>query len=131
MMTPALHQKQNSKHQRNPGDKDNSVGDLGVLTSHSGPINTERSVWDKTIIVDDVFQNIEDLINDVITSKIIQNEQMKRATSLVNVCKIIYQLENAAPSKAERLAKIIQNIWQGHMRKNLQPVMREITDQRI
>ena len=67
MMTPALYRKQNSKHQRNPGDKDNSVGDLGVLTTHSGPINTERSVWDKTIIVDDVFQSTEYLINDVIT----------------------------------------------------------------
>ena len=63
----SLKNKTHRIRQRNTTDKDNSVGELGVATIRLGPINTERFVWDKTNIVDEEVQNIEDLINNVIT----------------------------------------------------------------
>ena len=80
-------------------------------------MNTERSVWDKTNIVDEVFEIIEDLINDVITRH--QQDNSKRTdnkSDLLDQCLQDYiQLENAALPKVEKLAEIIQSIWQKYL----------------
>ena len=80
-------------------------------------MNTERSAWDKTNIVDEVFEIIEDLINDVITRH--QQDNSKRTdnkSDLLDQCLQDYiQLENAALPKVEKLAEIIQSIWQKYL----------------
>ena len=115
----SLKNKTHRIRQRNTTDKDNSVGELGVATIRLGPINTERFVWDKTNIVDEEVQNIEDLINNVITQHQEDNSKQtdEKSDLLDQYLQDYLQLENAASPEAEKLAEIIQNIRQGFMRK--------------
>ena len=115
----SLKNKTHRIRQRNTTDKDNSLGELGVATIRLGPINTERFVWDKTNIVDEEVQNIEDLINNVITQHQEDNSKQtdEKSDLLDQYLQDYLQLENAAPPEAEKLAEIIKNIRQGFMRK--------------
>ena len=115
----SLKNKTHRIRQRNTTDKDNSLGELGVATIRLGPINTERFVWDKTNIVYEEVQNIEDLINNVITQHQEDNSKQtdEKSDLLDQYLQDYLQLENAAPPEAEKLAEIIKNIRQGFMRK--------------